>query len=153
LSLQTGAFALPGAMMWTSVPSILHGLTTARVQYSAQGGTVQQGYSDFLIFTDQLRATPSSVDAGGGIGTSDRQITISVSANAGLPFSVSSDQPWIHPSVTGAVSPAQFTVTLRGAGLEAGTWTGNILLAANGLSGDTLTIPVQFTLLPRRRKR
>lgn len=153
LSIQTGAFALPGAMMWTAVPSSVHGLTTARVQYAAHGGTVQQAYTDFLIFTDQLQAEPSSVHAAAVTGSPDRQITLSVSANAGLPFSVSGDQPWIHPSITGAVSPAQFTVTLHSAGLEAGTWTGNILLAANGLSGDTLTIPVEFTLLPHTRKR
>jgi hypothetical protein len=132
---------------------MLHGLTTARVQYSAQGGTVEQGYSDFLIFSDQLLATPSSVRTDLATGIPDKQVTISVAANAGLPFSVSADQPWIQPSVTGAVSPAQFTVTLHSAGLETGTLTGNIMLAANGLSGDTLTIPVEFTVLPRIRKR
>ena len=153
LSLQTGAFALPGAMIWTASPSIIHGLTTARVEYSPTTGTVQQGYSDFLIFTDQLQATPTSVQVRELIGVPDMQVTISVSAKAGLPFSVTSDQPWIHVSVTGAVSPAQFTVTLHSAGLEPGTFTGNILLAANGLSGDTLTIPVQFTLLSRIRKK
>ena len=147
LSIRADQIAPPGSLAWTASPApMLQGLTAAVVNYTPSGGTVQQGFTQFLVFTDKLAAAPASVQASGSAGGAGVPVTIRVSALAGLPFAVSADQTWIQPTLPGAVSPAEISFTLQTAKLAAGTWSGNIQLIANGFRSATLTIPVQLTL-------
>lgn len=57
---------------------------------------------------------------------------------------------WLSVTPAGAATPGAITVTVNGAGLAAGTYSGNVTLTSVGASNSPLNVPVTLTVGPQQ---
>lgn len=81
----------------------------------------------------------------------DTQMVLIGAASKLLPFSVSSNEPWIHASQLGPDAPAYISVAIDASGLKAGTFSGTIVVTSPGVG--ELTIPVNLDVGDQRPRR
>lgn len=82
-------------------------------------------------------------------GTATGAFTLALTNGQPFNFSIYSDTSWLTfstPSWSSSGSPVQVTVTANPAGLQAGTYNGNLEISGAGISGYTLR--VTFTVAP-----
>jgi hypothetical protein len=94
-----------------------------------------------------LTVTPTSLAfAATAGGASPAAQTLAVTASPNTSFTASKgSSAWLSVSPSSGTTPATLTASANGNGLAAGTYTGTISVAGNGL---TTNVPVTFTVSP-----
>jgi hypothetical protein len=98
-----------------------------------------------------LQSSPTSVSfsmTSGGANPSPQAINVNDTPNTSVGWTAQGDQPWITLPATKGTLPAQVSVSVNPSGLNAGTYSGHVQVAAAGLTGSPLSVPVTFTISP-----
>ncbi len=100
-----------------------------------------------------LVAAPTSLSFAGNVGTtnpSSQTVALSSSsATTPVPYTASSDSPWLTVSPATGTTPGSLTVNVNVSGLATGTYTGRITLVPSGVVGGTnVVIPVTLKVDP-----
>ena len=102
--------------------------------------------ANYVIFTNPTSLS-FSVAAGGAAVT--QSVFVNDTTPGPLPFTLSVDQPWVTIS-TAVSTTAGGGVALRfgvnPAGLQAGSYTGHVILTASGVSNSPMAFPVTLTV-------
>ena len=79
-----------------------------------------------------------------GAAPVNQTVTVTATGGANVPFSVSTDQPWLTASATAATTPASLNVLVNTTGLTVQTYNGTITIKP--LNGDTYTQIIKVSL-------
>jgi hypothetical protein len=99
-----------------------------------------------IVSTNSLNVSGTSLSfsqAAGGSAPSPQTISVN---SSGVPItfsaalSLNQGQNWLTVSPSNATTPATLTVTANGAGLLAGTYTGQIVLASPGINQQVISV-------------
>lgn len=82
----------------------------------------------------------------GAAAPTSQALTIQSSGAGSYSWSVTSDSPWLTVSAASGTTPSTIQVNANSVGLNQGTYNGNLLVTAPGLSGSPATIPVTLTV-------
>lgn len=82
----------------------------------------------------------------GGTNPPGQAVAISNAGTGKLSWSVSTDAPWLSLSATSGTGAGSFTAMAIVPGLAAGTYSGNVTVAATGATNTPQTIPVSLTV-------
>jgi hypothetical protein len=99
--------------------------------------------------TASLNAVPSSLRfsmTAGGTAPAAQAIAISNSKSSAATWTAAANQPWIHLGQTSGSMPASLPVSITGASLAEGTYTGAVAITSSALSGSPMSIPVTLTV-------
>jgi hypothetical protein len=149
----------PGQSMTTFVtftPLATQAYSGTLVFTRANGSTISVGLSGtgspsstgYVIY-----ATPTSLSFSkreGGV-TSAKNININDLTPGPVPFTLSTDKPWITLSATSSSTQPGGVVLQFGvnpAGLAVGSYSGNVFVTASGVSNSPMAVPMTLTVTP-----
>jgi hypothetical protein len=94
-----------------------------------------------------LTAMPSSLSFAYTLnGSSPPLQNITVTTGSSLTFSVTTSGAWLSASPASGTGSGTVAVSVKPAGLAAGTYNGSVVIASMGATGSPLTIPVTLTV-------
>jgi hypothetical protein len=147
LNIETVATASSEWRWQISAAGLAPGKYTAAQPLAAAGGTVEPSSVTFTLYVDSLRPSPSELTAAVRRGETASVAVRAPAGSSGLAFSIVSDQPWIKPEASAAVSPTELAVRLAAEDLEPGVYRGMIALTPNGVAADAVRVPVVLTVI------
>ena len=86
-----------------------------------------------------------------GAAATSKSIKIDDTTPSALPFTLSADKPWITLnalSSTTAGGGVMLQFGVNAAGLAAGSYSGNVILTASGVSNSPMAVPMTLTVTP-----
>jgi glucose/arabinose dehydrogenase len=98
-----------------------------------------------------LAVTPTTLTFSttvGGAAPATQSVSITNTGSGSLSWTATDDQPWLAASPASGSAPGSVTVAVDPTGLAAGTYTGNVTVAAAGATGSPKTVAVTFTVSP-----
>jgi uncharacterized protein (TIGR03437 family) len=161
VDLNTLAPSLPNGAFLTSAGYIGNtGKILALAQYSTtpQDRTAPTGPVQFLL-TPVIRAQTAPVSAsptelsfawqtvGNPPPSQSIQVSASGSATVSFTAAATSTGNWLSVTPSGGATPATLSVSVSGAGLGAGVFTGQIVLSGSAAGSATTIIPVTMTVI------
>jgi len=93
----------------------------------------------------QLSTSNLAFTAPAGSAALDQRIDVT-GGISGIPFAVTSSQPWLTASPASGNMPSGITVTANPSGLSAGSYQGTLTITAPTTATVTLTVQVAFTV-------
>src|SRR5580700_2178339 len=107
--------------------------------------TVMQG-RNYVIYANPTSLT-FSLKAGAGQAT--QSVKVNDTTPGPLPFTLSVDQPWVTISTTSSTTAGGGVVLQFGvnpAGMQAGSYTGHVILTASGVANSPMAFPVTLAI-------
>jgi len=151
LSLSPASGTLPSTLSVSVSPaSLTAGTYTGTILITPSGASnsplmVNVTLAVAAVSGAALTVTPQALTFNytpGGTAPAAQTISITNTGSSTLSWSDSSSVPWASLSAASGTAPATLSVTVDTAGLAAGTYTGNVQIAAAGAAGS----PVSVTL-------
>ena len=96
-----------------------------------------------------LQVSPASLSfsaTAGGSSPAAQPLAVSNSGGGTLTWTAATDQPWLQAAPASGTGAGTVNVSASIAGLAAGTYTGNVTVAATGAQGSPRTVPVTLTI-------
>jgi uncharacterized protein (TIGR03437 family) len=127
---------------------LVPGTYSASLSFTSSDGSAQIPVSLTVTPAATLVSQPTAVGLAGTYG-STTQTTQSVqltSTNASVPFTASSNAPWLTFAASGATTPATLQISADPSGLPAATYQANITVAVPGATNSPYAIPVRFVV-------
>jgi len=84
----------------------------------------------------------------GGANPVPASLSVTNTGSGALPFTDSSDQPWLSASPTSGTAPQNLQVSATTGSLTAGTYTGHVTVTGAGAQGSPAIATVTFTISP-----
>jgi uncharacterized protein (TIGR03437 family) len=128
-----------------NLPASMTGLIAIQVNAVAGTDTI------FVMTTptSTVAVSPTALQfayTAGGAAPAAQAIQITNSASGTLAWSATGSDSWIAVSPASGTAPSTLSVTVSPDGLNAGTYTGSVQIAAAGASNSPTSIPVTFTV-------
>jgi len=111
----------------------LNVVSSSTLNVSATSLTFAQSTNGGAPAAQTLSVTSSGASSGGG------QITFAAAVT------LNQGQNWLTVNPSNATTPATLTVTVNGAGLAVGTYTGQIILSSPGVNQQTVNVTLNVT--------
>lgn len=99
-----------------------------------------------------LSVTPASLSfsaTAGAANPASLHLAVSSTSAAALPFTVTSNKPWLTASPSSGTTPATERIRVSASGLSPGIYIGQLMITPSGLgNAAAIPIPVTFTVNP-----
>jgi hypothetical protein len=139
------------ANVTVSIAGLAAGTYTGQVTISSSGASASIPVTLTLMRpSPALSVTPAllsfSATAGAAKPASSR-LAVSSTNGGALPFTVTSNQPWLTISASSGTAPASEQITASATGLSTGTYLGQLMITPGGLGAvAAVPVPVTFTV-------
>ena len=101
------------------------------------------------VVSESLVASPSALSFSaqvGGAAPAAQSLTIGENPAGAAAFSVSADQAWINLSAASGTTSGAISVGANVSGLAAGSYSGNVIVSAAGVTNSPMSIPVTLVV-------
>ncbi|MEO8662959.1 MAG: hypothetical protein ABI693_31150 [Bryobacteraceae bacterium] len=152
LSLSSATGTIPGFLSASLVPAgLAQGTYTTTVSIASPGATTKTVVINLTVIDKPaLSASPNPLlftAEFGGSNPPPLQVTIAADGS-NINYTLTSDQPWLSLSSTSGTTSGSTIVTAVPGALTAGTYSGHIVVTADGVSNSPFQVPVTLTVAP-----
>jgi hypothetical protein len=101
------------------------------------------------VVSEALVASPSALSFSAQVGSAApaaQSVTIGENPAGAAAFSVSADQAWINLSAASGTTSGTISVGANISGLAAGSYSGNVIVSAAGMTNSPMSIPVTLVV-------
>ena len=150
----TSGTAPTTAQVTVSIAGLAAGTYAGQVTISTSGASASTSTIPVTLTLTRpapaLSVTPASLSfsaTAGAANPASSRLAVSSTNGAALPFTVTSNQPWLTVSPSSGTAPASEQVRVSATGLSAGTYLGQLMITPGGLgAAAAVPVPVTFTV-------